>query len=462
MTEPTRQPPRGSGAEDGGVGCDFPLSVVLVASNCSLRMGGEAAIPFHYFRLLRARGISVDLITHERNREELEHAFPTVLDRIRFTPDGPIQKLLWMISRRLPVRVDRATFGLLRSLIDQVRQWRIARDIIRERGPSVVHQPYPVSTAEPSLMAGLDAPVVIGPMNGNMDFPPGFRYLEHPLDRLAVAVGRRLRHLANRVFPGKRHARILLVANGRSRRLLPATNAEVLEVPENGVDLSLWRPRPFVRREGPAEGANFVYLGRLVDWKAVDVLLWAWASARTSPSTRLQLIGDGPMLKSLLALRDRLGLSGSVEFAGHLPQAECALRLREADVMILPSLLECGGSVVLEAMATGLPVIATDWGGPADYLDPSCGILVPPTSREAFIEGLARAIERLDRSPELRRALGEAARRRVQAFDWDRKIDMALEIYARAARLDGPVPTGKAKVDPSDNDRHLALCRGGG
>ena len=232
-------------------------------------------------------------------------------------------------------------------------------------------------------------------------------------------------------------------------------------MPENGVDLALWRPRPRRRRRA----------GRRRPTSSISAA-WSIGKRSTSscgpgprredrPSSRLQLIGDGPMLESLMALRDRLGLSGSVEFAGHLPQAECARRLREADVLVLPSLLECGGAVVLEAMATGLPVIATDWGGPADYLDASCGILVPPTSREAFIEGLARAIERLDRSPELRRELGEAARQRVQAFDWDRKIDLALEIYARAARLDGPVPTGEAKVDPPDNDRRLALCRGG-
>jgi glycosyltransferase involved in cell wall biosynthesis len=428
-----------------GIVSDQIFSVILVASNCSLRMGGEAAIPFHLFRLLQERNVAVDLVTHERNREEMERTFPTAVNRIHFTPDGPIQWLVWRLGERLPVRVERATLGLLRSLVDQVSQRRVVRKLVRARGAIVVHQAYPVSPVEPSLLTGVGAPVIIGPMNGNMDYPPGFRDLENPFERLAVVLGRRLRHVVNYIFPGKRHARFLLVANSRSRELLPTSTAEVIEMADNGVDLCLWRPGEIAQREGPNEGVHFVYLGRLVDWKAVDLLLWAWSAADRSPSARLHVIGDGPMLEKLVTMRDRLGLSESVEFAGFVPQAECASRLRRADALILPSLIECGGAVVLEAMATGLPVIATDWGGPADYLDESCGILVPPTSREVFIEGLARGIERLDRSPELRRELGEAARRRAEMFDWDRKIDMILEIYARAASLDESDPTDTAE-----------------
>ena len=90
---------------------------------------------------------------------------------------------------------------------------------------------------------------------------------------------------------------------------------------------------------------------------------------------------------------------------------------------------------MLEAMAMGLPVIATKWGGPADYLDENTGILIEPTGRESFINEIAEAMIRLAESPELRAQLGHAARTRVVAeFDWERKIDFILEVYARAAQ----------------------------
>jgi glycosyltransferase involved in cell wall biosynthesis len=85
-------------------------------------------------------------------------------------------------------------------------------------------------------------------------------------------------------------------------------------------------------------------------------------------------------------------------------------------------------------MASGLPCIATNWGGPADYLDPSCGILVEPTDERSLIAGFARAMKQLELDPALRAQLGTAARRRIidGAFDWDTKIDRMLEVYQSA------------------------------
>lgn len=97
--------------------------------------------------------------------------------------------------------------------------------------------------------------------------------------------------------------------------------------------------------------------------------------------------------------------------------------------------------MVLEAMACGLPTVATAWGGPADYLDEDCGILVEPSSREALVQGFADAIERLANSREERRRLGENGRRRViEEYDWEKKVDRMLEIYADAMGLPASRP----------------------
>jgi glycosyltransferase involved in cell wall biosynthesis len=86
--------------------------------------------------------------------------------------------------------------------------------------------------------------------------------------------------------------------------------------------------------------------------------------------------------------------------------------------------------VVLEAMATGIPAIAADWGGPADYIDGSCGILVPVTSRDAFVAQLAAALTRLAAFPAQRLTMGRAAvARAVQHFDWEIKVDRMLGLY---------------------------------
>jgi glycosyltransferase involved in cell wall biosynthesis len=147
----------------------------------------------------------------------------------------------------------------------------------------------------------------------------------------------------------------------------------------------------------------------------------------------LTLIGDGASRPAYEAQATELGIADRVRFRGWLPQEQCAREMRQADVLVLPSLYECGGAVVLEAMACALPVIATHWGGPADYLTPHCGILVDPIDRVAFVNGLADAMRRLAAQPQLRKELGYAGRARAVAlFDWERKIDAILDIYADA------------------------------
>ena len=120
--------------------------------------------------------------------------------------------------------------------------------------------------------------------------------------------------------------------------------------------------------------------------------------------------------------------AGACSFQGL--DSHAAGRRRAARALVLPSVHECGGAVVLEAMCLGLPVVATDWGGPADYLDDSCGILVPPTTRDALVSGFADAMRELATNPTLRKTLGDQGLRRIhEHYDWERKLDRMLEIY---------------------------------
>ena len=175
-------------------------------------------------------------------------------------------------------------------------------------------------------------------------------------------------------------------------------------------------------------------MGRLVDWKAVDITMQALSLARAAGAkVTLQVLGDGPELEALQARAAEPDLAGCVTFAGFLTQAECASRLAASDALILNSIWECGGAVVLEAMAMELPVIASDWGGPADYLDETCGILISPVPREGFADRLAEAMRALSADPEKCARMGAAGLAKVRAeYDWEKKIDSILEIYEDA------------------------------
>jgi len=109
-----------------------------------------------------------------------------------------------------------------------------------------------------------------------------------------------------------------------------------------------------------------------------------------------------------------------------------------ADVFVLPSLHECGGAVVLEAMACGKPTIAVKWGGPADYLDESTGVLLEPGGRERLVEELAEAMVGLANDAGRRRALGRAARGKVEReYSWRGKIEVMMGVYRRVGGEEG-------------------------
>ena len=411
------------------------LRILIVAEHASAAFGGEAFLPLHYFRVLRARGIEAWLVCHGRVEHEIRDAFPNDQDRLYFIRDMPVHRGLWAISSRLPKRVEGLTSGAASHLLTQLLERRIVRRLVREKQVDVVHEPIPVSPRQPSAMFDVGAPVVIGPMNGDMNYPPAWSHLEGRMPGIALQAARRAANLMNRLIPGKRRAALLLVANERTRTALPRTvrGVRVVELPENGVDLSRFSLRARTTRpEG--EPIRFAFVGRLIALKAVDVLLAALAQMTEAGAPALEIFGDGEERAALERLTRELGLEKRVTFHGFLEQGEVARRLAEMDALVLPSLRECGGAVVLEAMAIGLPVIATRWGGPADYLDETCGILVEPRERVEFTRDLRDAMSALARDDGRRRALGEAGRRKViSTYDWERKLDRMLELYGEVA-----------------------------
>jgi glycosyltransferase involved in cell wall biosynthesis len=411
------------------------MRICIVAEHASYKFGGEAVLPLHYFAGLRKRGIEAWLVVHSRTRMELEAVLPDDHDRMRFIPDAWFHKLLCRLGEFLPRRISEATVGLLSQLTTQYLARRIVRGLIATEGVDLVHQPIPVSPRSPSLMTELGVPVVIGPMNGGMEYPAAFRRTESAFSRISVGVGRGLSDFFNSLLPGKKHADVLLVANERTRLALPSgACGRVIELVENGVQLGTWAGS--VNDVSRTRRPRFVFLGRLVDWKALDIVIEALTR---TPDAELIVIGDGPMREPWRQAAERYGVMARVTFTGFLPQAECAPHLRDALALVLPSLYESGGAVVLEAMASGIPVIATNWGGPPDYLDESCGFLVEPLSREAMVEGFASAMSKLIAKPGLRDQLGTRGRKRIeQYFDWDKKIDRILEIYGEL------LPSGSA------------------
>jgi glycosyltransferase involved in cell wall biosynthesis len=424
--------------------------VLIIAENASYRFGGEAILPLHYFRLLRSRGIPVWMITNQRCEAELAGHLPAEdMALIHFVPDGTIHRRLGPLSRFLPSSLFSFTIGQVIEIVDQLRARKLARGLIARHAITLVHQPIPVSPKHVSMLTRLPVPVVMGPMNGGVSFPPAFRHREPLVDRLFVPLGRAFAGIIHRLLPGKLEAATLMVANDRTAEALPAgVRGKIERVVENGVNLDFYRTRHAAaaaartaRQSADHATTRFVFVGRLIDLKGVDLLLQAMKVARDQVAVHLDVLGDGPCRAEWTKLAEQLGISSCVTFHGWKSHQACAEVLSRSDCLVLPSLRECGGAVILEAMAMALPVIATRWGGPADYVDSPdsgrtpTGILVTPESPRQFIADMAGAMIHLARHPNVRSAMGAAGYNKVvNEFDWERKLDRVLGIYRETLR----------------------------
>ena len=241
-------------------------------------------------------------------------------------------------------------------------------------------------------------------------------------------------------LPGPPHARYVddlrkadaLISDGWAARQLPAMIGRPVDNVTKGVDVDVFTPDgPNLRDTMGLTGKRVVIcVTRLVPIKNLPMLLAAIARVRgVDPSVVLVLVGEGPLRADLEARAAELGLGDSVRFAGYVPQAETAAWYRTADVFALSSDFDNSPNVVLEAMASGLPIVATDVGGLRDYLTaPDGGSLTPKGDAQAFADALLTWLS----SPERAAAAGRYNRHdAVTHFSWAASAAHMLAVYQR-------------------------------
>ena len=415
-------------------------SVLVVAANASARWGGEAILPLHIFQGLRRAGHEAWICVGRETKPELDELLGSDAQRVVYVEDTRMHAVFRWLQARTPLWMGSNPLYFLQVIVTQLRQRATVLRLVRSLSIDVVHQPTPVSPRVPSFLVGLPVALIIGPMNGGMEYPPGFRFLQARRARGVRNLARFLAAVVARPIDAKRRADCLLVANKRTRNALPpGVRGQVIELVENGVIPELWmrgESSPLPEGRSPNSTFELIFIGRLERWKGVDWLIEAVARVGPSVDCRLRIVGELREERDRLEKRvSQLGIESRVQFLGWQTQARCAELLSEADVLVLPSIFECGGAVVLEAMASAKAVIAVDWGGPSDYLDDSCGILIKPRDPAGLVSDLHAAITALANDRDRCTRMGRAGREKVLAtYTWPMKIARLLEIYGLVMR----------------------------
>lgn len=225
-----------------------------------------------------------------------------------------------------------------------------------------------------------------------------------------------------------RRSRLIAISESTKRAVRPYAGDEPIEVIPYGVPLP-----EFIRAAREPSGEPvLLFVGRLVARKGVDRLIEALSTIRGRP-WRLEVIGFGPERERLEALAAERGLGERVRFLGRVSDRALVEAYARADALVLPATVderadtEGLGVVLLEAMASETPVVATRLGGIVDVVvDGETGLLV-----EDGIEPLARGVERVLADPAGARAMGKRGAERVRrAFGWDTILDRMEAVYA--------------------------------
>jgi phosphatidylinositol alpha-mannosyltransferase len=302
---------------------------------------------------------------------------------------------------------------------------RVAAIIEKERF-DVLHFHEPLMPALPMTMLRMSTTANVGTFHAfarsNLGYHYGRPLLQPYLEHIhqAIAVSEPARAFVNRYFPDF------------PMRVIP-----------NGIDLDAFKPGLTPIRHLRDDKLNILFVGRLEKRKGLGDLLRAYRLLQTRvPRTRLIIVGDGPLRGNVESYVARYRLP-DVIMAGYVPETVKPRYYASADIFCAPATgAESFGIVLLEALASGLPVVATEVPGYMSVLEPGHdSVTVQPRSwRE-----LAASLVVLARDAELRRRMGDYAREKAWRYSWPSVASQVVDVYEEACNVAARQPAKEQK-----------------
>ena len=403
------------------------MRVLASAYACEPAFGSEPGVGWNWVCQL-SRFHEVWVLTRKNNRDRIEA-------QLSMRPMPSVHWVYldlpaWLMFWKRGPRGARLYYYLW-----QIAAYFRARRLHRAVRFEVVHHLTFVNYWMPSFLALLNVPFIWGPVGGGESAPRGF-IQEFGIRARLYESARNLARWSGQLDPFVR------ITARRARRTFCTTEQTLLRVKELGASqptlfsesgLSSEEQEALARRDrGRHPEFTVISMGRLLHWKGFELGLRGFAAfcAATGADAIYEIIGEGPEAARLKSLAQSLGINERVRLLGRLERGAALDRLARADVLLHPSLHDSGGWVCLEAMATNVPVVCLDLGGPAVRVTDETGIKIQAESPRQTVQDIAGALCRLHSDPEMRRQLGRRGAERVRrVFDWDVKGTWMRNVY---------------------------------
>jgi glycosyltransferase involved in cell wall biosynthesis len=403
------------------------MKILIVGHACGPGLGSEPGFTWNWaWQMSRIHQVWV--IAHPEYKDRVDSFLAShPNDRVNF---------IWVVPKS---RFDYWTPGSNQERGVRLHYWLWVKEAYRQAASlyeqvhfDLVHHVSLSTIALPPPFGKLPVPAIWGPVGGGQSFPPAF--ISHLRTNRIKEFLRSLNLLLLPFSPTLRRTlastHTVLATNIETRNLLERAGASRVGLfLDCGVDGHLTPPSPRVA----GQQLTLLWAGRLEPQKGLAIALRAMAVTKNRES-RLLVAGSGTEEVKMQALARSLGLTNRVEFLGRVPHETMEAHFQNCDAFVFTSLRDSFGSVVLEAMSYGLPVIALNHQGVGAFVPDDASIKVPVNSPEQVISDLANAFDVLASNPQLQRTMSIAALAFAENQTWRRRAESMNELYAETMK----------------------------
>lgn len=401
------------------------MHILIIAYACEPNRGSEAGTAWNLVQKL-ANFHRISVITRANNRDVIDKETDNSIGNhtAQFHYVDPSSWVIWLKRKKLiPVQLFYVFWQF--AVSQYLKRNKIDHDIIHQLTFNSFEMP-------PYTFIKSDGIKIWGPIGGGQHTPRSMLCAYSTVERVKEVL-RSLRLWASTHNPLTRavlsSCHKVLFANKETHELLHRyIHGEAIRMIDVGVDTSKFAT---TKSDEKSTVTTFLTAGELVARKGTILAIEAFKRlSDLNKDFRLIIIGDGPERYRIEKKINEHNLKHLISLRGKVSHQEMMHEIEKADIFIFPSLRDTSGTVVLEAMSMGLPVICFDHQGAKEMIDSNSGVRVPITNYHETIENLSSAMKLLAENHELRIRCGEFARKSSLEYDWDRKAKFLSKLYS--------------------------------
>jgi glycosyltransferase involved in cell wall biosynthesis len=344
----------------------------------------------------------------------------------------PAKENIHLIPIDVPFHFGVKKLFRFRYEVWQIKAYFAAKKIIKEYQIDLIHQVTIAAWWFSGYYYLFNTKLIWGPISGGQYIPfkafPFLRIRDRIYEAVRTILTRTMIRLSTSAQMNFKKAELVFAPNESSLELFNRfCNNKCVLFSEIGVQENKISTERVKKQNNKIK---FMWSGLLIPSKNFGLLLESLKSMPENINWELIVAGEGKLLEYWRQKVDKTKIKERIKFLGKIPFQEMQNLYNEADIFVFPSLREASGSVILEAMANGLPVIALELNGAKNIIEKNCGILIPVKNKTQMINDFRDAIIKLCESPELRYEMGENARKRVEEhYLWEKRGVKIDHIY---------------------------------